>query len=141
MMEVSQVEVAHGRFFCIGFMTIRGEPRRQRRRSRPRAALVTQSGRRFPIAKPAISIGRRDPIQGISPDVDLSTEEGAQYVSRRHARLLRHQGRWVLVAEQGARNGTYVNGEPVAPGEGTLLQHGDHIRLGRVQAVLRLARS
>ena len=48
-----------------------------------------------------------------------------------HARLLRAENGSYTIQDEGSQAGTWVNYEAVSP-EGTNLQHGDIIHLGRV---------
>lgn len=85
---------------------------------------VTDSlGRRVvPLDKASFSIGRRSAsdLQVVSTDV-----------SRDHAEIARVDGQ-LVVRDKGSRFGTFVNGEPVTE---RVIVHGDHIRLGRTDAV------
>jgi hypothetical protein len=80
----------------------------------------------FPITKPVMVLGRRDPAGGARPDVDLSADDA---VSRRHAELRMRDGAAYLV-DLGSTNGTIVNGDPITPGEERMLSDGDVIQLG-----------
>lgn len=71
-------------------------------------------------------IGRQDPNRGINPGIPLQAD---QLVSRRHAEILLHEGRFFLV-DVGSSNGTRHNRVPVAARTPTLLQTGDLIELG-----------
>ncbi len=71
-------------------------------------------------------IGRHDPNRGINPGIPLQAD---QLVSRRHAEILLHDGRFFLV-DVGSSNGTRHNRVPVAARTPTLLQTGDLIELG-----------
>ena len=55
-------------------------------------------------------------------------------VSRRHARLLFVEGRW-LIEDRGSANGTFVNGERVPFGSAFPLRHGDRIGVGAASLV------
>lgn len=76
-------------------------------------------GRRFAIAEGAL-IGRL-------PECDVTLEDPS--VSRRHARLQREDGAWV-VEDLGSTNGLKVNGRDVRRAE---LAHGDLVCLGSVE--------
>ncbi|MGV3724060.1 MAG: FHA domain-containing protein [Actinomycetota bacterium] len=71
-------------------------------------------------------IGREDPEQGRTPEVDLSLDDA---VSRRHARIYRQGGQY-FVQELGSTNGTCLNGEWVITGRDEPLRTGDIILLG-----------
>jgi pSer/pThr/pTyr-binding forkhead associated (FHA) protein len=77
-------------------------------------------------------IGRRDSMSGIEPDLDL-TPFGAQElgVSRIHAAFRR--GDEVLsIVDLDSANGTFLNGQRLAPNQSRLLRDGDEIRLGKL---------
>jgi pSer/pThr/pTyr-binding forkhead associated (FHA) protein len=73
-----------------------------------------------PLREPVMRLGR-----GLSADLVL--EEPA--VSRRHAMLVRREGRTVVLDDR-SENGVYVNGRRVQEAE---LRDGDMIVLGRVR--------
>jgi signal transduction histidine kinase len=89
---------------------------------RPSARLICvvghDVGRSYSIdgAEPAI-IGR-----GAHADIEIAGTE----ISRRHAQIVWHRGRFVI-SDLGSRNGTLVNGEPI---EERALASGDRIQLG-----------
>ncbi len=88
--------------------------------------------------KPETVFGRRDPATGAMPDVDLTPVAGYRMgVSRRHAliRQTEAENRLDLV-DLGSSNGTFLNGNRVAPDHPQRLRDGDEIRLG--QMVLRI---
>jgi pSer/pThr/pTyr-binding forkhead associated (FHA) protein len=65
-------------------------------------------------------------------DLDLSPFGGGQSgVSRQHAVIRRAESGLVIV-DEGSRNGTFVNEEPVTSGVPFPLHDGDVIRVGRV---------
>lgn len=77
-------------------------------------------------------IGRHDSASGIMPDLDL-TSSGAleKGVSRIHAALRR--GNDVLsIVDLDSANGTFLNGQRLAPHQTRLLRDGDEIRLGQL---------
>lgn len=84
----------------------------------------------------SLMIGRRDPDTGELPDVNL-TEFGAleKGVSRRHASIVRKDGSLYLV-DLGSPNGTFLNGQKLAPNQERILRDGDDVRLGHL--VLRI---
>jgi len=50
-------------------------------------------------------------------------------VSRRHARLEKQGNQWVLI-DEGSRNGSFVNGQPV---QQRAIQMGDILRFGNTE--------
>jgi predicted component of type VI protein secretion system len=71
-------------------------------------------------------LGRRDPRQGIVPQLAFNTDDA---VSRRHAMIRRRKGQYYL-SDLGSTNGTVVNGSAVLEGEELLLNTDDEIELG-----------
>lgn len=66
-------------------------------------------------------------------DVDVRLDDAS--VSRRHARL--RFGADVRVEDLGSSNGTFVDGEPVVPGEARVVPPGALLEIGSVLVVLR----
>ena len=82
-------------------------------------------------------VGRPDPVTGAIPEIDLGPLDLARSLSRRHARLLLDgQGGIALREEPGVSNGTWVNGEKLAPGRIVTLNHGDTLRFGAIEVEL-----
>ncbi len=81
----------------------------------------------------SITVGRRDPVTGIQPSVDLTGLDQERSVSRRHAKLERRGQRLYLVEDLGTTNGTFVNGRRVAPGKPVEVVAGDLLRFGLVE--------
>ena len=81
----------------------------------------------------SLTIGRRDPVTGIQPAVDLTGLDQERSVSRQHAKLQRRGGRLYLVEDVGTTNGTFVNGERISPGEPVEVSAGDLLRFGLVE--------
>ena len=74
-------------------------------------------------------IGRRGGSEPV--DLDLGYYDPDGYISRNHARITMNRHRYRLIDLDSA-NGTYVNGERLAPRVPRLLRDDDRIRLGRV---------
>ncbi len=72
-------------------------------------------------------------------DVDLTaygaTETG---ISRRHARLARRQGKWLL-NDLDSTNGTFVNNIKLFPGMMMRLKNGDELRFGLLECIFLIA--
>ena len=81
----------------------------------------------------SLTVGRRDPVTGIQPSVDLTGLDQERSVSRRHAKLERRGRRLYLVEDLGTTNGTFVNGERIAPGDPIEVRSGDLLRFGLVE--------
>ncbi len=98
----------------------------------PRVTLVViNSGRRISLnISDDLLIGRKDNARGIFPDVDLGLDGGYDSgVSRRHAILAWKDNRYFL-EDLGSANGTFINGQQLAPSQPTRLASGDEIRCG-----------
>lgn len=78
-------------------------------------------------------IGRSDPVTGIMPDIDLTPVDNNRSVSRRHAKILRKEGKYFILEEVGTVNGTYVNDQKISTGVQVEIKNGDRIRIGLIQ--------
>jgi hypothetical protein len=88
-------------------------------------------GKEFPVSGIEINIGRWDADSGIFPDVDLDEDDSEAKVSRRHARIVNHNGQY-FIEDLGSTNGTFVNrGRRLLPGKRHMLQNGDEIIVGK----------
>ena len=81
----------------------------------------------------SVLIGRASRSRNITPDIDLSSDNG---ISRRHAQLTTDGSRW-WVEDLGSSNGTYVGGNvgalpttPVPPGQKQEVSADDRIYVG-----------
>lgn len=89
------------------------------------------SGKVFPLADGAeTTVGRADPVTGISPHVDLTAIDTDRSSSRRHAKILQRDGRFYVVEEIGTMNGTFVNGRRVDTGVPVQIRPGNAVRFG-----------
>lgn len=91
----------------------------------------TFTGHRFPLPLQGEAIiGRRDPLEDVVPDIDLSGEqEAAQVITRRHAIIIARDGRH-YVTDLGSAYGVKLNGLRIRIGQLGILGPGDHIWLG-----------
>lgn len=103
---------------------------------RPR--LVHTSGREFPMDKDTILLGRRSPVDGIFPEVDLTDYDTDSYISRRHGRITRQQNGFVY-EDLGSSNGSWVNGSKLQAHVQQPLNEGNSLRLGKTEMVVRLS--
>ncbi|HJQ69922.1 MAG TPA: FHA domain-containing protein [Blastocatellia bacterium] len=88
-------------------------------------------GKEFPITGIETNIGRWDADGGIFPDVDLDEDDPEAKISRRHARIINHNGQY-FIEDLGSTNGTFVNrGRRLLPGKRHMLQNGDEIIVGK----------
>jgi hypothetical protein len=92
------------------------------------AFLRTDGGEVFAVSGMTV-IGRRDPRQGVSVDIDLSRLDTGRIVSRRHATVEHRQG--YIVMDLASINGTFLNGRRLAPRQPAKLSNGDEIVIGR----------
>ena len=92
----------------------------------------------LPIEKDIVLVGRASPSDNVRPDIDLSRFDESQYVSRRHAFILRRQGSLVLEDLESA-NGTFVNlTDALAPHSLVPLHDGDVVTFGRTHCTIRI---
>ncbi|MEK6321946.1 MAG: FHA domain-containing protein [Acidobacteriota bacterium] len=103
--------------------------------SRALARLIIERGgrigREFPIIGIETNIGRWDADSGIFPDVDLDEDDTEAKISRRHARIVNHNGQY-FIEDLGSTNGTFVNrGRRLLPGKRHMLQNGDEVIVGK----------
>jgi CRP-like cAMP-binding protein len=96
------------------------------------------SGNVFPVFKSDSLIGRYDSVTGQTPEVDLTHEDSARNISRRHARLVVKEGKPFVAEEIGTMNGTYLNGQRLATGVLTPIKDGDELTLCRLGLTFRL---
>lgn len=104
----------------------------------PEHLVHEKSGMDFPLSKGSeTTIGRRDPVTGIYPDVDLAPVDGQRSISRRHAKLFRRGEKYFLTEEVGTMNGTFVNDDRLETGVPVEVKPGDRIRIGVVELEFR----
>ncbi len=96
------------------------------------------SGNVFPVFKGDSLIGRYDSVTGQTPEVDLTHEDSARNISRRHARLVIKESKPFVAEEIGTMNGTYLNGTRLATGVLTPIKDGDELTLCRLTLTFRL---
>lgn len=89
---------------------------------------------------PAISF-RVNPgdIAGRDGTIDLSPIENSNFISREHARFNYKQGKW-YVENLSQTNKTFVNHDPVKPGDEHVLNDGDHIVLANTRLIVSISR-
>lgn len=78
-------------------------------------------------------VGRRDPVTGIQPDIDLSPVDSDRSTSRRHAKIYHRNGKFFVSEEIGTMNGTFVNGSRVETGVPVEIKPGDEVQFGLVK--------
>ncbi len=90
------------------------------------------SGNVFPVYKNEVLLGRFDSVTGTAPDVDLTNEDQARNISRRHARLVIKDGAFLVGEEIGTMNGTFVDGEKLENNVLHPIKDGDELMLCRL---------
>lgn len=94
--------------------------------------LATDSGQTFILSKDENLVGRRSPVDGIFPEVDLTEADKDSYISRRHGKIIMgEQG--AIYEDLGSANGSYHNGSRLQQGVQARLSEGDNLRLGRTE--------
>ena len=88
----------------------------------------------FKLDKDSCLIGRRDPMSNIFPEVDLSKFDPQTKISRRHARIWRKDGKFVI-EELGSSNGTIIfsavnEAIKLMPQQPRVLSDGDKLKMG-----------
>jgi CRP-like cAMP-binding protein len=96
------------------------------------------SGNMFPVFKGESLIGRYDSVTGMTPEIDLTNEDSARNISRRHARIVVKEGKPFVAEEIGTMNGTYLNGQKLPTGVLTPIADGDELTLCRLTLTFRL---
>jgi pSer/pThr/pTyr-binding forkhead associated (FHA) protein len=77
--------------------------------------------------------GRRDPLTGAMPDVDLTSFAGYRMgVSRRHAIIKQTEDYRLELFDLGSSNGTFLNGVRLSSHKPYVLHDGDEIRFGQM---------
>jgi CRP-like cAMP-binding protein len=96
------------------------------------------SGNVFPVFRGESLIGRYDSVTGQAPEVDLTNEDSARNISRRHARFVMKDGKPYVAEEIGTMNGTFLNNQKIATGVLTPIKDGDEFTLCRLALTFRL---
>jgi hypothetical protein len=110
--------------------------------SAPERLIDPRSGMEFPFAAGSeTTIGRKDPVTGIYPDIDLTPVDTQRSISRRHAKIYRRGAKFFLAEEIGTMNGTFVNGNRLETGVPSEIRPGDEVRFGMVVLSFRVERS
>ena len=104
-----------------------------------RARLVhPATGTEFVLSDDAEQVvGRRDPVTGLVPEIDLTALDVQRSMSRRHARIVGRGGRFFVREEIGTANGTYLGAVRVPTGKEQELRDGDTLKLGLVELSFR----
>lgn len=98
-------------------------------------ALLTHkpSGRVFPLQPSGdTTLGRHDPVTGVTPDVDLTALDPERTVSRRHATIASGEGKFTITETNASTNGTFVNGTRLEAFNACPLNDGETVQLALV---------
>ena len=99
----------------------------------PERLIHVPSGMVFPLSTgPETTLGRKDPVTGIFPDVDLTPVDEQRTVARRHARIYRRGMTFFLAEEIGTMNATFLNGVKLETGIPQQMKSGDELHFGAV---------
>ena len=104
----------------------------------PQCLAHDKSGMEFMLARGSETmIGRRDPVTGIDPDIDLTPADTQRSISRRHAKIYRRGTKFFISEEIGTMNGTFVNNVRIETGVPAEIKYGDEVRCGLVNLKFR----
>ena len=78
-------------------------------------------------------VGRPDPVSGTTPEIDLGPFDANRTLSRRHARILREGGQYLVREDTTTTNGTYLNDQRLQTGVAVPLKSGDKLRFGSIE--------
>jgi CRP-like cAMP-binding protein len=141
----AEANVAGGAAVAAGSPVATMEPRQvEERPTAPQQAeamayfISKSSGNVFPVFKADSLIGRYDSVTGMTPEVDLTQEDAARNISRRHARIVTKDGKHFVAEEIGTMNGTFLNGQKLPTGVLTPIQDGDELTLCRLALTFRV---
>ncbi len=99
----------------------------------PERLVHAPSGMEFPLSNGSeTTIGRKDPVTGIYPDIDLTPVDNQRSVSRRHAKVYRRGSKYFFGEEIGTMNSTFLNGKRLETGIPSEIRQGDELRCGVV---------
>jgi len=88
----------------------------------------------FSLQKDENLVGRRDPMSNIFPEVDLSKYDPQTKISRRHAKIWRDAGNF-MIEDLGSSNGTILartinDSFRLIPNQPHILTAGDKLKIG-----------
>jgi hypothetical protein len=101
--------------------------------------LTLSDGKQVKLSGEHAVVGRSDhDIGDMQPEVDLSTTQGSDTVSRIHA-ALEHIGSTYTVTDLNSTNSTKLNGKRLEPDKPTPITDGDTITFGKVTTTFKKA--
>ena len=74
----------------------------------------------------------------MTPEIDLTNEDSARNISRRHARIVMKDGKPFVAEEIGTMNGTFLNGRSSPTGVLTPIKRRRRVELCRLALTFRL---
>lgn len=95
---------------------------------------ATSSGQTFVLSKDENAVGRRSPVDGIFPEVDLTEADIDSYISRRHGKIVMGE-HGPVYEDLGSSNGSFHNGTRLQQGVQAVLREGDRLRLGKTELI------
>ncbi|MFL6263070.1 MAG: cyclic nucleotide-binding domain-containing protein [Thermoanaerobaculia bacterium] len=99
----------------------------------PERLVHAPSGMEFHLSNGSeTTIGRKDPVTGIYPDIDLTPVDNQRSISRRHAKIYRRGSKYFFGEEIGTMNATFLNGRRLDTGIPSEIKTGDELRFGVV---------
>lgn len=103
--------------------------------SRPRLKFTHPNGQDFYLLGEYGILGRSNPQNNSVPEIDLTGVPHDKIVSRSHARLYWDEQHQTYMIIDDSRNGSYLNGNLLAPGSCYPLSHGNELQLGQEKLV------
>jgi pSer/pThr/pTyr-binding forkhead associated (FHA) protein len=105
----------------------------------PWGKLIFSDGKEVHLIGESALVGRSDhDISSITPEVDLSSMEGADTTSRIHA-TIEHIGSTYTVTDLNSTNSTRINGKRLEPDKATPVNDGDKLSFGKVTCTFKKA--
>jgi|CXWL01.1.fsa_nt_gi CRP-like cAMP-binding protein len=105
----------------------------------PQRFVHVKTGMEFFLAQgKETTVGRRDPVTGIHPDIDLTPVDDKRSISRRHAKVYRTGDKFFVSEEIGTMNGTFVNGVRIETGVPAEIKVTDEVSFGLVVTIFHL---
>src|SRR3954451_18930712 len=99
----------------------------------PEKLIHAPSGMEFHLSNGSeTTIGRKDPVTGLYPDIDLTPVDNQRSISRRHAKIYRRGSKYFFGEEIGTMNATFLNGRRLDTGIPGEIKPGDELRCGVV---------
>ena len=92
----------------------------------------------FLLSDEETTVGRKDPVTGIYPGIDLTPVDSQRSTSRRHAKIYRKGGKFYAAEGIGTMNGTFVNGNRLETGVPVEIHDGDEVRFGVVNLTFHI---